>query len=392
MLFRLVGAELLDQNPISRKLRIMLSMRIILKLEKKVEDSIKKNQKDGSDVGIDSKSLFYSDSNKNMWTFVIRRNIHSERLLKMSEFEELGVIQLLKSQNLFGTVSKAKPFVRNIVFEFYANLVSDIAKPESEMFHKVFVRGHIFHFSAEVINDFYGSHREAVQCEVDFDAVISELTAKVQCLHTTSVHKPLAKLLFLVNSSTTFDIGQLIFDEIVSNVEACTTHQVLPFPSLICEVLLSQKNIKKEDEVSDKLSGVLRISKKLRTWRHVDDIQGEFSSAEEDDVPSSSVGVATSSDKQRMIHFLQQELRDLTASEDRFSEKEGCGCIHYSLESCSLPPTLLQQLLQEILLHELWGVNFCILLWIWQAVIRIGMFLSIEEGRHFGDAVNVEEN
>ena len=75
------------------------------------------------------------------------------------------------------------------------------------------------------------------------------------------------------------------------------------------------------------LIGAIRISNKLYSGKHVDDVQGESSSKEEDDipecvVPGASSGVATSSSqsttsalKARMIQFLPKELLDLSTYE-----------------------------------------------------------------------------
>ena len=56
----------------------------------------------------------------------------------------------------------------------------------------------------------------------------------------------------------------------------------------------------KKDEMFEKSSGVIRISKKQHSGKHVDDVQGESSSEAEDDIPKSVAqgvlgGVVTSS-------------------------------------------------------------------------------------------------
>ena len=106
-------------------------------------------------------------------------------------------------------------------------------------------------------------------------------------MHATGVKKPLAKLLFLIGTATPCDIGQLIYDQIVGNAEFLTTHPILPFFSLIFGILLKQQDVMKKDAMSKNSSGVIRISKKLHSGKHVDDVQGESSSEEEDDIPES---------------------------------------------------------------------------------------------------------
>ena len=80
----------------------------------------------------------------------------------------------------------------------------------------------------------------------------------------------------------------------------------------------------KKDEMFEKSLGVIRISKKLHSGKHVDDVQGESSSEAEDDIPESvaqgvSRGVATSFSqstasvlKARTIHCQSKELLDLS--------------------------------------------------------------------------------
>ncbi|XP_024022050.1 uncharacterized protein LOC112091798 [Morus notabilis] len=154
---------------------------------------------------------------------VTRSAVKCSASVQKADFRELGIFDLLKAQHLLGTVTRVQPFVKNVVYEFYANLVEEMNNPASDMYHKVFVRGHLFNFSPVVINDFY-----------------------------ERVKKPLAKLLFLIGTATTFDFGQLVFDQIISNAEATITHLVLPFPSLIYGILTKQHDVKKSDELFEK--------------------------------------------------------------------------------------------------------------------------------------------
>lgn len=151
--------------------------------------------------------------------------------------------------------------------------------------------------------------------------------------HLTGVNKSLAKLLYMIGLCFSFDIGQLIYDQIVSNVEVLFTHQVLPFPSLIYGVLMSQNDIKKPVEVFAKLPGELRILKKLHFGKHVDDVQGEsFSDSEdelqEDVTPHVSIGVTSTYSqpaavvqKSQTIQYLQKELQVLAAHEKRLLQE-----------------------------------------------------------------------
>lgn len=125
---------------------------------------------------------------------MIQGKVLSERLLNVIEFADVGVIELLKNQNLLGTVSIVKPFVKNVVFEFYANLVNEINDPKSPTFSKVFIRGHMFDFSPAVTNEFYESQREVVEFVANYDTIISELTANVRCKWPAAKSFPAAEL------------------------------------------------------------------------------------------------------------------------------------------------------------------------------------------------------
>lgn len=60
---------------------------------------------------------------------------HSERMLHVGENEEIGIVQPLKKQKLFGTITKIQPFVKNIVVDFYYKLLKVLKDPRSDMFH-----------------------------------------------------------------------------------------------------------------------------------------------------------------------------------------------------------------------------------------------------------------
>ena len=83
----------------------------------------------------------------------------------------------------------------------------------------------------------------------------------------------------------------------------------------------------------EKSSGVITISNKLHSGKHVDDVQGEPSSEEKDDIPKCVApgvlgGVATSSSQSTAsafkvwtIQFLSKELLDLSTYEKHLLQK-----------------------------------------------------------------------
>lgn len=232
-----------------------------------------------------------SAQNDTLWNVMSQRKIHPKRMLTVEEFEEVGVVELLKKQKLFGTMSKIQPFIKNIVVKFYSNLLKAIKDPRSATFHKVLVRGTTFNFSLTTINNFFESHVEPSDLKVDFDKVISELTASVRCLwtnetsfpaadlslkysalykiavenwlptfHTTGIHKQLAKVLYIIGTGVPFDVGKLIFEEIVSLAEVISLKPALLFPSLVYGLLMSQQNIRTLEDVLEVPTKPIRIS------------------------------------------------------------------------------------------------------------------------------------
>ena len=64
---------------------------------------------------------FLYEKCKMMWTIVCKRKIQFKRLIHQKDHEKA------KDKCLFGIVSMEKPFNRDIVQEFYANLKSNIS-------------------------------------------------------------------------------------------------------------------------------------------------------------------------------------------------------------------------------------------------------------------------
>ena len=65
-------------------------------------------------------------------------------------------------------------------------------------------------------------------------------------LHVSTVSKDLALLLFTIGTGEEFDLAKVIFQVITSNAESENIVNVLPYPSLIFELLRLQKDIMEE--------------------------------------------------------------------------------------------------------------------------------------------------
>ena len=70
-------------------------------------------------------------------------------------------------------------------------------------------------------------------------------------------------------------MGKLIYQVIVKNIEFEHTNGVLPFSSLIFEILQLQKNILEKNEVLETPRKPIRISYKVFTGTHAKDVEEE---------------------------------------------------------------------------------------------------------------------
>ena len=87
-------------------------------------------------------------------------------------------------------------------------------------------------------------------------------------LHKYYATKDMATLLFLIGTGEEFDMGKLLFEVIVHNAKHEHTYGILPLPSLIFEVLMLQKNILGDDEISEPIPAPLRVYQKLFEGKH----------------------------------------------------------------------------------------------------------------------------
>ena len=91
-------------------------------------------------------------------------------------------------------------------------------------------------------------------------------------LHITTISKDLAALLYAIGTNVAFDMTNVIFQVIVSYVEAETTIGGLPFFFLIHEVLTVQKDGLVEDDDLEMPRKPLKIFTKVYTSAHVQDV------------------------------------------------------------------------------------------------------------------------
>ena len=98
------------------------------------------------------------------------------------DHEKAGIYTLLQERNLLTSVSMAKPFSRDPVREFYANLKKNVTNSHDAIYHKVFVRDYVFDFSLTLINDYWNlpvvesDRTRELDLNLDMTIVVNELT------------------------------------------------------------------------------------------------------------------------------------------------------------------------------------------------------------------------
>ncbi|GMN53946.1 hypothetical protein TIFTF001_023076 [Ficus carica] len=228
-----------------------------------------------------------------------KTQVKANGIIDEKSHEELGITQLLEERGLSGTVLSAKCFASGIVHEFYANMSPDISNSSSAKYLKA---------------------RELDQV-VEIDNVISDLTGGVKN-RWTDPHC----VYFCINLGTwmKFDMGKHIF-ETVSQYAENKKKTKLPFPSLIYELLMSQKEIKQPLDALHSISKLLKVSKKLLSDSHMMDVQGRQSEQDQEDVARQGEEPVLSTTKARhkvIIKLLKEELKFLQQQKKHIEQRE----------------------------------------------------------------------
>ena len=182
-----------------------------------------------------------------MMTYVAKRKIISERLIKLEDYEKTSMVQLLKDRELFDSVCFAKPYSPALVREFYANLKKGINYIQHPMHELVFMRGDNFDFSLILISSILctkvvkSKRTKELDLGLDMNLVTKELTGSLLLvwpelnvltsalltskyailhkivvanwmprLHITTISKDLAALLYAIGTNVPFDIANVI--------------------------------------------------------------------------------------------------------------------------------------------------------------------------------------
>lgn len=188
---------------------------------------------------------------------------------------------MITDAGLIKTVTEIKPYVSEVVWEFWANLPSVKVETDSV---EVFVRDRLYEFSAAQINALYGLQSvDARTHQVQTADIIEEDIAMYLSNGKTKTLKNLplgdfsddakdlfkiccsnwapttndgyaqpdrARLVHLIAHNKPFDFGKMAFEHILMIAQKPKSKLYLPFPSLVFQLLQAQHPVKLDEKES----------------------------------------------------------------------------------------------------------------------------------------------
>nr|GMD14555.1 uncharacterized protein LOC109169177 [Ipomoea batatas] len=208
--------------------------------------------------------VFYCSSlNFLLETFSARNFIHQRRLDVDSFSSHTDLVDTLKTAKLFKTVTKVERFVRDVVFEFY-NLV-----PELTNARLAYVRGRFYEFSPRISKDSIKAFELT-----SFFAFLHKIAFSNWMPSTNHryVTKKMAALLFKIDTGVSFDLGQLLFDQIVDARNGKAGKKDLVLSNLIYGLLAMQGFQKHSSEYFEAHPVPIKFNQRLISGSHFDDL------------------------------------------------------------------------------------------------------------------------
>ncbi|XP_045821999.1 uncharacterized protein LOC123914880 [Trifolium pratense] len=255
---------------------------------------------------------FHLPSYAQRWGIICRRRLALERELGKDILECEEIVSLINDAGLIKTVWGLGSCYEKLVREFVVNIPIGCDNPLDKEFQKVYVRGKCVTFSPSVINKVLGNADDPhPDIEVSDNVVCKTITAEkvktwpkkekvpavkltqkyailnriafvnwVPTTHASDIATNLGKLIYMIGTGTKFDAGQYIFNQVVQHAKTSVTKQPIAFPTLICDIILSQRpNIRHEGETAKKRATPLAIHQKLYSKQHAPDIVGPSNAA-----------------------------------------------------------------------------------------------------------------
>ncbi|CAJ2651342.1 unnamed protein product [Trifolium pratense] len=255
---------------------------------------------------------FHLPSYAQRWGIICKRRLALERELGKDILECEEIVSLINDAGLIKTVWGLGSCYEKLVREFVVNIPIGCDNPLDKEFQKVYVRGKCVTFSPSVINKVLGNADDPhPDIDVSDNVVCKTITAEkvktwpkkekvpavkltqkyailnriasvnwVPTTHASDIATNLGKLIYMIGTGTKFNAGLYIFNQVVQHAKTSVTKQPIAFPTLICDIILSQHpNIRHEDESAKKRATPLAIHQKLYSKQHAPDIVGPSNAA-----------------------------------------------------------------------------------------------------------------
>jgi len=177
----------------------------------------------------------------------------------------------------------------------------------SKEYHKVFVRGECVNFSPNIINKvLWIEETDFPELEVTNNKVCKEITSNrvkvwpkkgkissgklsvkyailnrigvsnwVSTTHSSDITTGLTKFIYVVGTKAKMDFTTYIFEQTVKHAKTDVVKFPIPFPTLMCSIILNQHpSIKTDVDVPNKRESPLTLHYKLFGANHVLDVVG----------------------------------------------------------------------------------------------------------------------
>ncbi|XP_039143923.1 uncharacterized protein LOC120281046 [Dioscorea cayenensis subsp. rotundata] len=266
--------------------------------EKPSASSKKEKKKKATQQAKDSdEDRFYDKASKKKFESVEGRGVVVERMIDEGAFEKYGLTELLQQKSLYKSATFPESYSLSLVQEFYSNLL-----PSDKGITRVYVRGKWIPFTPTCLNKFLefkpevkGNYEEGLVLNEEVLKEItrgrteswgeetrlpaSNLTAKYNILfrlgiqnwlpapHNSNIVKELALLLFAVGTGKKFNLGRLIFQNIVKEVDRTSSSTSLGYPADLSARFVTtwsttregrSNTRRKKSKISQKLSAQVR--------------------------------------------------------------------------------------------------------------------------------------
>ncbi|VFQ76115.1 unnamed protein product [Cuscuta campestris] len=266
-------------------------------------------------IGKSPHSRFVSSKARSLFSNVHKKSIIVQRRIDVEDFKlKTNLIPLLEKSKLLKSVTLQGSFVKSVICEFYCNLSescadpSDLIKKDTKISEKT--------MWLDLTNGQRASQSSKAKISSSILKSSYAILLRVAALHwlptthTNTVSKIMARLLYKIKHNIPFDLGQLIFDQIM--LFAAEKYKVnsiwLPYPTLLYSLLVSQGFSKEEEKEEELEEPPLQVDSRNMEGKHHNDME--------------VAGPTTAKDKKTpsLVRFLEQKLMQVKEELARASQ------------------------------------------------------------------------